>query len=597
MKTKKGIVTATGPPGTGSTSVIDVSDKFSSTHPLRAVIFWTTSDTAAGATDGNGILGIGWATNDGGAIQQGYDAYFDTDAAATSNTGRGLDVTASLKTLSAATPTTDMEVDITAWSNTSFTITWTDPPAAAIKIHYFALGGSDTSAARCGNFAIVPSTANIDVTVAASWGQPDLVFILTHHGTTLVSTENAGCKILLGVAKSATERRFVQHQCANAAATMNLTDAQLDNFIAGYSAAAALQMVGDLAAKASWPTNGFRITQSTVSTGDSAVLYLAIKTTAPITIGKSTVPTAAAPQTQNLAIASGVPTGALFFGAPLATAAGVNNAAGDNGGFMFGATDGTNQGLSAVVQDHGNTNSMAGRVHSESRALAEYLATTPTAAPVLQSQASASISGGNVVLNWDDTDSVAREYSYVLFGQTPTYKDGAVNLVGSGSLDAVPHRSRRAATGLTGVASLTVVPHRRRRAATTLSGSGILTTVAHRSRRGATSLAGAASLSVVPHRSRHAATNLTGVGALTVDSVVEAPGVTDGAVSLVGSASLTVTGRRTVSARVALIGSSSLIVAGVVPVGAITVLNDADAVYAGDALADKVYLGEANVWP
>jgi hypothetical protein len=197
---------------------------------------------------------------------------------------------------------------------------------------------------------------------------------------------------------------------------MNLTDSQLDSFMVAYSTGGALQFQADLSAKGSWPTDGFQVAYGTQATGAAYYIGLALKGTFTATISKSTVPTAAAPQTQNLSHTGGTPRGALLFGAPLANAAGVTNAAGDNGGFMFGATDGTNEGFGAVTQDHGNTTSMAGRVHSESKAIGEYLAPTPTAVPTLQSEADSALGSSTLDLTWNDTDSVAREYSYVIFG-------------------------------------------------------------------------------------------------------------------------------------------------------------------------------------
>ena len=89
-------------------------------------------------------------------------------------------------------------------------------------------------------------------------------------------------------------------------------------------------------------------------------------------------------------------------------------------GWFLGGTDGTNEGLSAITQDDGNTTSFAGNVHSETKSVANYIAGTGgNDPPSLQSEADGSFSGNNVSLSWDDIDSVAREYIWVALGDAP----------------------------------------------------------------------------------------------------------------------------------------------------------------------------------
>lgn len=407
LNAQKGVLTASTT--NGQTNTVNLPAGFD----LKALVFWAVNATAEGVVDGTIRLGTGFATNNGGTIQQGYLLHYDLDGNGTSDIARGINTTAALKGLTASTPVVDYEMDVTTFSATQFVTTWTDAPTSAIKVHYMALGGSDITAARVGSFATTAAAATQNVTVASGFGQPDLMLFLTNVQTSL--TDAGGTAAFgVGAAKSATERRHASYYAADNAGNMDIRSWQGNRAIMTYTAAGAVDSEADLSAKASWPTDGFQLSYADQAASAFQVVYLALKGTFSATIGSQTAPTAAAPQTQNLT-SGGTPKGALFWGTPLPTTAGVDSSHADNGGFMVGATDGTNEGAVGITQDDTNTTSIASFWHSESKALQERVAGATTG--VLNSEADSSISGNDVVLTWGDTDTVAREYQYLLLAE------------------------------------------------------------------------------------------------------------------------------------------------------------------------------------
>src|SRR5687768_7772420 len=103
----KGVITAGTSDGSTATPTLT---GFSAGEPLRAVIFWASDSIAAGSRDlGSNVAGglaIGFASNDGGSIQQGYALCSELDGVGTSDTARGDGTGAALKKFSAnVTPT------------------------------------------------------------------------------------------------------------------------------------------------------------------------------------------------------------------------------------------------------------------------------------------------------------------------------------------------------------------------------------------------------------------------------------------------------------------------------------------------------------
>jgi hypothetical protein len=84
----------TAPASNGGTSTITLI------NPAKALILLCGGQTADGIAQGNAREGVGFATKDGGAIQQVYEANNDADAAATAVLSQGIDTDHCLQRLS-----------------------------------------------------------------------------------------------------------------------------------------------------------------------------------------------------------------------------------------------------------------------------------------------------------------------------------------------------------------------------------------------------------------------------------------------------------------------------------------------------------------
>lgn len=416
MKVKVGVITAST--SNGATSPIDLTaDGFSASEPLRAVILWSTGATAVERIRTSNRWSHGFGSNDGGSIQQAYLTGYSLDAIGTSDTARGLNTTAILKGFSAgSTPTVDYECDLTSFSDTGFTLTWTDAPANAIKVNYMAVGGSDVSAARVSTLTLGNAIATQNHTIAAGWGQPDLLFFTTHMHTAL-GDSTSHSRLNLGVAASDTARRCSWMQEGDAAATMNVATWQGNRALTTVLSSNVVDAEIDLSARGSWPTDGFQFSYPDQGGTLALVAYLAVKTTAPITIGSTTAPTAAAPQNQDISHGSS-PQAALLWGVGSPATAGVLSSGGDLGGFFIGAWDGTDEVTDGVASKDADTTSSIGRWHSETKAIVQAtpVGAIPGGAPALASEADASVSTTNLRLTWTTTDAVAREFNYLIIG-------------------------------------------------------------------------------------------------------------------------------------------------------------------------------------
>ena len=427
---EKGTLTSPGATGNQTVSLIDTGF-----GTVKALLLWGTYETAEADVGDDAIMCLGVGTYRSAVVQQHASVLFSDDAAASSDTGRASSSASILRGFSAATPTLDFDAALVSLGSAQFVINWTDLPAtASIKFHYLALGGSDITDASVVTFNATSGTPpyNQDVTVVAGFGTPDLLMAIGADGTTDADAANS-CSLTFGVGKSDTAQGCSTFGESDAQGTMVVGAAQSNRFLRMAANGAFLRIDADLAARASWPTDGFRLVHQVDTAASGRVGVLALRGTFTSVIGSGLAPiTGTPPVNQDLAVGQ-TPRGAIFFhnAIPATTAFDTTNA--DLGIFGFGAMDGTREGWAAIGQDDGNANSITHRHHSESKTVKMF---TPAAAGTLTSECDGSFSGTNVRLSWNDIDTVEREYRYLLLGDAPaggvTGSDNGLLFLGSG---------------------------------------------------------------------------------------------------------------------------------------------------------------------
>lgn len=164
---------------TGAQSVTGVGFE-----PKLVVVFGnsaTAVDTVG--TVNRWSFGAASAANAQNAIMGASD-----NGAATMVTGRGLKTDALIYLPATGTPTDDGIAALTGFTADGFDLDWSDAPAAASIMHYLALGGSDVSNVKVGNFVASTSTGVQSVTDPGF--RPGVVIFFWTGQTAAGSTDN-----------------------------------------------------------------------------------------------------------------------------------------------------------------------------------------------------------------------------------------------------------------------------------------------------------------------------------------------------------------------------------------------------------------------
>lgn len=417
LKVEKGVLTSPGATGNQTINLIDTGF-----GTVKALVLWTAYETAEGDTGADAIWSHGFGSYRGGTPQQWCIHHFDDDAAATIATAGGSSSASILRGVNSPAAALDFDVALVSLGDASFVLNWTDlPTTSSIKVHYLALGGSEITDAYVKKYALTAGTGVEDLIVLAGFGQPDLL-LAAGSGTDAEGDVTFGTPVMFGVGKNDTNQGVTSYAVQDNTSSVEAASFQENDFICMFGADTAIDVNAVLSAKADWPTDGFRINKLTNYAANSAQIgILALKGTFTAVIGSNTAPTAAPTVTQDLEVGA-TPRGAIFFHNVLPVTAGQNNSDADLGTFGLGATDGTREGWAGVGDNDAAAAAEARRHHSESKAIKMI---TPAAAGTLTSEADSSFVGTAVRLTWADTDTVAREYRYLLLGDAPS---GAITI-------------------------------------------------------------------------------------------------------------------------------------------------------------------------
>lgn len=396
--------------GTGNQTV-NLGSSFNGITPM-AVMLWTVGGTTADSNLTDAVFSHGWGTRDAGATQQWYQSVFGDAGTDPSAVVRGRNTTAILKSFTSDSTTPDAEyslVSLNSGTPSNFVVNVVDAPAAAIKIMYCVLGGTDITAARAGSFTVPTSGTPQDVTVVASFGKPDFIFFSTAPNNTGDVQGNATMGFQVG--KNDTERFGSNVGLLDASAATAISTYQKQQCFTGITAAGAIDFEGELSAKASWPTDGFQISwfdfAASSATGN---FYVALKGTFQSVIGENSSLTSGGPTDNACGF---VPVVAGIFGAnqlntgtPITTGTGL-------GAWYIGATDGTNERWAGWSADDAlATNARYDARYSESKTLVMMTPETPT----VEAEADGSFSGNNFRLSYSDFDTTNRQYGWWALG-------------------------------------------------------------------------------------------------------------------------------------------------------------------------------------
>lgn len=397
---------------------------------LKAIILVTVGRAADGSSASTDVadLCLGMGTYRGATPQQWYCSVGgESGDQAAAHYANGSNTTDILKLYGPdmdTNPTTiDMEVALVSFGLQAgstdldkFTLDWQNIfTTASIIVGYIAIGGSAVTDALASSFAGSNATPQ-DVTVATGFGQPDLLLF----GASTGSFADAGGtgtgadpKLSLAAGVSDTEQGSSLMKADDGALAMVCASYQVASVIASINAAVtAVDGEADLAAKANWPTDGFRLSWPTVTTNTSP--YLALKGTFQKKIGTLTNPTAGGLPVSQDANVGFTPKLAVFFGNVLPANAAIDTTHADLGSFHIGAADGTDEWNMSWSEDDTNTVQRTRVQMDRDKGIAMWANAGGTYAVL--AEADVSFSGNNVHQSWPDIDGTAREQYYLALG-------------------------------------------------------------------------------------------------------------------------------------------------------------------------------------
>lgn len=367
----------------------------------KALLLWTTYQTASGYTDGC-YFGIGWT--DGAAFA--YTAMESDDNSSPNDTNRTTTTTSlvAIQNLSGSSVRVGAFVSFDA---DGFTINWTTADAVAPIFHYMAIGGSDLTAQAQDftDFGANPSTSAITRTPAALFcsyitGSGDFGngpgmgwAAIGNH----VVTQGA---IALAVRDNLTTQDTWRYQQANRCCAL-LTNASGAVF-------------EELA------FNGMGLSAPTNATGSNAIALLALSGIA-AKAGALNQPTSTG--TQAVSGLGFQPKVVLLMSVGNTTQTGSQAQA----RLSFGAGDGSAQGRAWIGSEDAVNPSRAAKGHSTSVALSAVSTVNATGASNAADAECAiqSLDADGFTLNWTAADATVREVLWLALGDATSAGGGA----------------------------------------------------------------------------------------------------------------------------------------------------------------------------
>lgn len=375
----------------------------------KAIIFFYTTQTAAGNSSTSSGYGMGFAT--ASSTQRAIATY--SVAAGTSDTARVSSETKTIIILSAV-GTIGAAASLTSFDSNGFTIQWNTTPASAYIIHYVAIGGAAIANATAGTFSLTTGTGSLAVT--GTGFKPDFLMFLGIDSSSASETIDANDIFHLGFTSGTTTQAGLSLYSRDGLNSSDTCSTQRNDnavVIAG-PAGTACNTVDALASLTSFDSDGFTLNKSDAPSSAVKVHYLALKG-AQFKVGVFNSPTSSG----NSAV-TGVgfkPEGLML--ASFARAA--STAATANYYFGLGSTDGTRAGRISRADTDNDNNPDPDISTNLSEAFGAY-----TGNGTLGLVASlTSFDNDGFTLNWSTTQSTARQIIYWAIAGLPAFTQSA----------------------------------------------------------------------------------------------------------------------------------------------------------------------------
>lgn len=416
------VVSVAAPASAGGTVV--VSGLTDPKAVIAQCVLGVTAEQAVAGT--HAAKSMGFATKDGGALQQHTAGYTTNDVAATSVPGNVSHTARMLKVLSnATTPTVGLEMHVAAagdWTTTQITFTFPVTTSGAI-VHLLILGGAELTA-RCGTATLSVAAATQDITVVAGFGRPDAVMFLPTQRTvddSQSSTVNTSMGFGVNAQDGSKGAVNIGEDAGSNTMALGGVGGSRGFYVAALSSTLRAHASLD-ATVANWPTDGFRLAYSDQADTANKVPWLALKgiqvtcglTTARTAVGTTSLPCGFAPKAVMWGhVGSAGAADAIDTTGALLTqwSTGFKDlSTGDTRHNYAGSDDG--QGTSIAFIKNSNVNNVSTEFLGDLQTLAH-----GAVSPTVEGRCLLTANGNNVDMDWStDAASLAVNIAWIAFG-------------------------------------------------------------------------------------------------------------------------------------------------------------------------------------
>lgn len=372
----------------------------------KAVIFFWTKNPTNGTSAPNGVMGIGFAG--GSPIANSAVVTSAQDNVGTTNTGWIESATYSIVTLNPATPALAAQAYVTSFDADGFTLNWQTADTQADIIHFIAIGGTDITNVKVGQFNGPAATGNFSYSGVGF--QPDFVMLaLPDRNATTLDTVQAAGALNIGMFTS-TSQGAIGWGSRDGQTTISHAHTMSDaNSVYGIRRNAADQV----ATFVSMDPTGFTLNYTTAG-GSAPYIYIALKG-GQYRIGSFTKRTSAG--TQAVTGVGFQPTGLMLFSHNSTAANGTVETLDPAASLSIGAASGAN--VNGTVWMHERTiintdvnmishNNLVMRMGASNNGITDYGQATLS-----------SFDAAGFTLNWSTSDATARRVLYLAMGNIP----------------------------------------------------------------------------------------------------------------------------------------------------------------------------------
>lgn len=166
----------------------DAVTTVSSSFQGKGIIMWTTGQTAEGVDDAANAM---WSFGFSDGTNHRCTAWASDDNVATTNCGCTFRTDSAIEILSDGTPTSVRRITGVSFGASSFDLTWDGTPAAAYKVAYMLLGGTDITNVLVGTHTLDTALGADGVTGLAF--QPDFGIFINSQKTAAGTGTRALC--------------------------------------------------------------------------------------------------------------------------------------------------------------------------------------------------------------------------------------------------------------------------------------------------------------------------------------------------------------------------------------------------------------------